>query len=236
MANVVPGPLLLQVAGGADPGDARPDDEHVDVLDPLPSLSCASTVPPALTRRSRPPRSTSDTSSSRPAGRTRVRSGAPGSSRGAVGLESCSAWLSSMLAPYRVLDLTDGRAELATFVLAGLGADVDQGRAAGRVAVAARGARSPTASRTALASLRFHAYNRGKRSVVLDLDDAAGRADFLRLVAERRLRVRERRPRRDGRARARVRGAARTSGPTSSTSPSRRSARPARTPTTWRPT
>ena len=29
-----------------------------------------------------------------------------------------------MLAPYRVLDLTDGRAELATFMLAGLGADV----------------------------------------------------------------------------------------------------------------
>ena len=30
----------------------------------------------------------------------------------------------TMLAPYRVLDLTDGRAELASFVLAGLGADV----------------------------------------------------------------------------------------------------------------
>ncbi len=29
-----------------------------------------------------------------------------------------------MLAPYRVLDLTDGRADLAGFVLAGLGADV----------------------------------------------------------------------------------------------------------------
>src|SRR6476659_9502824 len=32
--------------------------------------------------------------------------------------------MASMLSPYRVLDLTDGRAELATFVLAGLGADV----------------------------------------------------------------------------------------------------------------
>ena len=30
----------------------------------------------------------------------------------------------AMLAPYRVLDLTDARAELATFVFAGLGADV----------------------------------------------------------------------------------------------------------------
>ena len=31
---------------------------------------------------------------------------------------------SSMLEPYRVVDLTDGRADLAGFVLAGLGADV----------------------------------------------------------------------------------------------------------------
>ena len=30
----------------------------------------------------------------------------------------------TMLAPYRVLDLTDGRAELATAIVAGLGADV----------------------------------------------------------------------------------------------------------------
>jgi len=30
----------------------------------------------------------------------------------------------SMLEPYRVVDLTDGRADLAGFVLAGLGADV----------------------------------------------------------------------------------------------------------------
>src|SRR5262249_20848600 len=34
-----------------------------------------------------------------------------------------------------------------------------------------------------LASLRFHAYNRGKRSVVLDVDTAAGRADLLALAA-----------------------------------------------------
>ena len=40
---------------------------------------------------------------------------------------------------------------------------------------------SPAAA--ALASLRLHAFDRGKRSVVLDLDSARGRADFLALVA-----------------------------------------------------
>ena len=35
-----------------------------------------------------------------------------------------------------------------------------------------------------MASLRFHAYNRGKRSVALDLDDPAGRERLSALVAE----------------------------------------------------
>ena len=77
-----------------------------------------------------------------------------------------------MLSPYRVLDLTDSRADLATFVMAGLGADVvkvepPQG----------------SDSRRSEPNLRFHAYNRGKRSVVLDLDSDAGRSTFLRLAA-----------------------------------------------------
>jgi crotonobetainyl-CoA:carnitine CoA-transferase CaiB-like acyl-CoA transferase len=88
----------------------------------------------------------------------------------------------TMLEPYRVLDLTDGRADLTAFILAGLGADVIKveppGGSPARVdepdAVG-----EPAGS----ASLSFQAFNRGKRSVVLDLDDQAGRRDFLALVA-----------------------------------------------------
>jgi len=87
-----------------------------------------------------------------------------------------------MLSPYRVLDLTDGRAELASFVLAGLGADVIKvepiGGSASRTDLPLDPAQPP-----ALQSLHFHAYNRGKRSIELDLTSAAGRADFLALVA-----------------------------------------------------
>lgn len=86
-----------------------------------------------------------------------------------------------MLAPYRVLDLTDGRAELATHVFAGLGADVikvepPEGSPSRHEGPLVAG------EPEGLAGLRFHVYNRGKRSVVIDLDDEAGRADFLRLV------------------------------------------------------
>lgn len=77
-----------------------------------------------------------------------------------------------MLAPYRVIDLTDSRAELATFILAGLGADVVKVEPP-----------SGSDSRDDSANLQFHAYNRGKRSVVLDLDTDEGRDAFLRMVA-----------------------------------------------------
>jgi crotonobetainyl-CoA:carnitine CoA-transferase CaiB-like acyl-CoA transferase len=76
----------------------------------------------------------------------------------------------SMLAPYRVLDLTDSRAELAGFVFAGFGADVIK-------------VEPPQGVDSRANDLRFHAYNRGKRSVVIDLASEAGRTEFLRLVA-----------------------------------------------------
>ncbi len=86
------------------------------------------------------------------------------------------------LSPYRVLDLTDARAELGPFVLAGLGADVIKVEPPGGSASRRESPIVPAQPET-LASLRFHAFNRGKRSVVLDLESARGRADFLALVA-----------------------------------------------------
>ena len=87
-----------------------------------------------------------------------------------------------MLAPYRVLDLTDARAELATFIFAGLGADVIKVEPPGG-SLSRREAPLDMAQPAALASLRFHAYNRGKRSVVFDLDLATDRERFFALVA-----------------------------------------------------
>ena len=86
-----------------------------------------------------------------------------------------------MLSPYRVLDLTDTRAELGPMILADLGADVVK-------VEPPRGSDSRWAEPLApgapdgMASLRFHAFNRGKRSVTIDLDAAHGRAAFLDLV------------------------------------------------------
>jgi crotonobetainyl-CoA:carnitine CoA-transferase CaiB-like acyl-CoA transferase len=88
----------------------------------------------------------------------------------------------SMLAPYRVLDLTDARAELASFVLAGLGADVVKVEPPGGSDSRREPPLDPEQP-AALASLRFHAFNRGKRSVALDLETPRGRDDFLALVA-----------------------------------------------------
>src|SRR5258705_7841069 len=86
------------------------------------------------------------------------------------------------LSPYRVLDLTDARAALGPMVLAGLGADVIKVEPPGGCDTR-RAAPLIPGLPPALASLRLHAFDRGKRSVVLDLASARGRADFLLLVA-----------------------------------------------------
>lgn len=90
--------------------------------------------------------------------------------------------MTGLLSPYRVLDLTDGRAELATSVLAGFGADVIKVEPPGGSdsrSIAPLVAGEPDG----LASLHFHAYNRGKRSVELDIHDISQHQDFLALVA-----------------------------------------------------
>ena len=86
-----------------------------------------------------------------------------------------------MLSSYRVLDLSDQRGMLCGQILADLGADVIQieppgGSPARRLA--------PFYEDVAdlERSLVWWSYARGKRSIVLDLDDPAGRDTFRRLV------------------------------------------------------
>jgi crotonobetainyl-CoA:carnitine CoA-transferase CaiB-like acyl-CoA transferase len=87
-----------------------------------------------------------------------------------------------LLSPYRVLDLTDVRGQLAGMMLGDLGADVvriepPEGSPARRVGPSTD--TGPESER----SLSFAAYNRNKRSVVLDLEDDRDREAFLGLVA-----------------------------------------------------
>lgn len=87
-----------------------------------------------------------------------------------------------MLESYRVIDLTDERGNLAAFILAGLGADVilvepPDGSGGRR--------RGPFAGDVVddEHSLTFWGWNRGKRSVVLDLATADGQAALAELSA-----------------------------------------------------
>ncbi len=72
-----------------------------------------------------------------------------------------------LLSPYRVLDLTDHRGELAGAVMADLGAEVIRIEPPGGVPSRRRPPLDPAAP-AALQSLEFIAWNRGKRSIVLD--------------------------------------------------------------------
>ncbi|MGE0728731.1 MAG: CaiB/BaiF CoA transferase family protein [Acidimicrobiia bacterium] len=86
-----------------------------------------------------------------------------------------------MLSPYRVLDLTDDRGHAAGYVLAALGAEViavepPEGMRARRLGPFIDDVVDPERS------LTHFAYNRAKRSIVLDLHQRHGREDLLRLV------------------------------------------------------
>lgn len=87
-----------------------------------------------------------------------------------------------MLSPYRVLDLCDHRGHLAGAILAGLGADVvavepPDGSAARRLGPFVDDVAGPDRSLTHLA------YNRNKRSVVLDVTTQDGREQLRALAA-----------------------------------------------------
>ena len=86
-----------------------------------------------------------------------------------------------MLSNYRVLDLTDERGHLAGFILRQLGAEVvlvepPGGSSARRLAPFAGDVSDPERS------LHFWAYNRGKKSVVVDYQRPEGREQLLALV------------------------------------------------------
>jgi crotonobetainyl-CoA:carnitine CoA-transferase CaiB-like acyl-CoA transferase len=84
-----------------------------------------------------------------------------------------------LLSPYRVLDLTDDRGEIAGMMLGDLGADVIRVEPPGGSRARRRGpflTGAPDSER----SHQFFAFNRNKRSIVIDPD----RADDLSTLAE----------------------------------------------------
>src|SRR3954454_14500399 len=86
-----------------------------------------------------------------------------------------------MLAGLRVIEIADERAEYTGLLLAGLGAEVIKieppgGNATRRIGPFLDDKPGPERS------LFFWNYNRNKKSVVLDLRDASGRENILRLL------------------------------------------------------
>ena len=83
----------------------------------------------------------------------------------------------------RVLDLSDHRGQLAGAMLADLGADVILVEPPGGSRARSVGPFVEGREGDPEASLWFWSYNRGKRSIVLDLDDPAGQAHLRELAA-----------------------------------------------------
>lgn len=88
-----------------------------------------------------------------------------------------------MLSAYRVLDVTDERGQLAGMMLADLGAEVilvepPNGSPSRTVGPFVEGQEDDSE-----ASLWFWSYNRGKRSITLDLDSEEGQSQFKALCA-----------------------------------------------------
>lgn len=86
-----------------------------------------------------------------------------------------------MLSDYRVIDLTNERGHIAGFMLAQMGAEViavepPEGSSARTLAPFANDVEGPDTS------LHHWAYNRGKKSVVIDVETQEGQADLRRLA------------------------------------------------------
>ena len=90
--------------------------------------------------------------------------------------------IARMLSPYRVLDLTDERGEIAGMILGDLGADVIRVEPPGGSPARRAGPLLESAAGTEQ-SLQFFAFNRNKRSIVLDLTAAEDTETLLALVA-----------------------------------------------------
>ena len=88
-----------------------------------------------------------------------------------------------LIPPYRILDLTDRRAAFCGRLLADYGADVVKVEPPGGDPSRRLGP-FPDDAPDGERSLDFMFYNTNKRSITLDLESAAGRAIFRRLVAD----------------------------------------------------
>ena len=87
-----------------------------------------------------------------------------------------------MLDPYTVLDFTDARGELGPMILGDLGADVIKVEPPGGSSARKAEPLLEDAADADLASLQFVAFNRNKRSIVLDPEDDADRANLRALI------------------------------------------------------
>jgi crotonobetainyl-CoA:carnitine CoA-transferase CaiB-like acyl-CoA transferase len=90
--------------------------------------------------------------------------------------------MAGMLAPYTVLDFTDERGEIGPMLLGDLGADVIRVEPPGGVSARRANPLIPEGGADSNRSLQFLAFNRNKRSIVLDPASAADREVLNRLI------------------------------------------------------
>jgi len=90
--------------------------------------------------------------------------------------------MAGMLAPYTVLDFTDERGEIGPMLLGDLGADVIRVEPPGGVSARRAPPFAPGGGADSNRSLQFLAFNRNKRSIVLDPSSATDQEELHRLI------------------------------------------------------